>query len=409
MNSRDKTSVWCLAFSQFVALGTLQFSFSLFVTPMQVELGWSPTEINGALTAGLLTAGAVSYPVGRWIDKHGPGALLPLSALAGAGLLALWSTVESLATFYLLWVGLGLVIATSVNDPVFTILAKTQRDFKTAITRVAVVGGLASTAFVPLYYVLLESFGWRGALFGLALLHLAIPGVLNFVQWAVSLKRPFPATAPFQADKIPVTPFRTVARSMAFWILAITFAAHAFFYFGIIFHFVPMMQFLGLETASILLALAALGPAMVLGRLALLVVPGHVPIRRVGRLVIALHPVAAASLLAIPTLGFAALATHVVALGLAAGALTIVRTVGIAEVIGNDCYGATAGAISGFMATARTVSPLAIAVLAEASSYLGAAWLLLAVSLLGAVTLWLLPPAPVHGQNRTMPIPPRTR
>ena len=115
------------------------------------------------------------------------------------------------------------------------------------------------------------------------------------------------------------------------------------------------------------------------------------------------------SLLAIPKLGFAALATHVVALGLAAGALTIVRTVGIAEVIGNDCYGAIAGAISGFMATARTVSPLAIAVLAEASSYLGAAWLLLAVSLLGAVTLWLLPPAPVHGQNRTMPIPPRTR
>src|SRR6186997_3035532 len=88
--------VWGFAVSQLAGWGILYFGFSLFVGPMEAELGWSRTDLNGALTVGLLTTAFASLPVGWWIDRHGGFALMSIGAVAGAALLALWSTVETL-------------------------------------------------------------------------------------------------------------------------------------------------------------------------------------------------------------------------------------------------------------------------------------------------------------------------
>ncbi len=45
--------VWAFAISQMAGWGVLYFSFSLLVGPMEAELGWSKTDLNGALTVGL--------------------------------------------------------------------------------------------------------------------------------------------------------------------------------------------------------------------------------------------------------------------------------------------------------------------------------------------------------------------
>src|SRR5262245_57269909 len=63
--------VWTLAVAQVISWGTLYYTFSLFVVPMQESLGWSRPLLNGALSLGLLTAGAVAFPVGAWIDHRG--------------------------------------------------------------------------------------------------------------------------------------------------------------------------------------------------------------------------------------------------------------------------------------------------------------------------------------------------
>ena len=42
--------VWTMAIAQIISWGTLFYSFSLFVVPMEESLGWSRPLLNGALS-----------------------------------------------------------------------------------------------------------------------------------------------------------------------------------------------------------------------------------------------------------------------------------------------------------------------------------------------------------------------
>ena len=86
--------IWALAIAQLVSWGSLYYSFSLFVVPMEAELGWSRTTLDGALSLGLLVAGLLAYPVGAWIDRHGGRAVMSLGSLSGAALLWAWSSTR---------------------------------------------------------------------------------------------------------------------------------------------------------------------------------------------------------------------------------------------------------------------------------------------------------------------------
>ena len=76
--------VWALAAAQLVSWGSIYYSFSLFVVPMESELGWSRASLNGALSLGLLVSGLVAYPIGARIDRHGGRAVMALGSLAAA-------------------------------------------------------------------------------------------------------------------------------------------------------------------------------------------------------------------------------------------------------------------------------------------------------------------------------------
>ena len=79
--------VWTLAVAQVISWGSLYYAFSLFVVPMQESLGWSRPLLNGALSFSLLSTGAVAFPVGAWIDRHGGRGVMTLGSLLGGLLL----------------------------------------------------------------------------------------------------------------------------------------------------------------------------------------------------------------------------------------------------------------------------------------------------------------------------------
>jgi Sugar phosphate permease len=118
------TLVWALSAAQLVSWGALYYSFSLFVVPMEAELGWSRNALNGALSLGLLTAGVSAFAVGTWIDRRGGRALMTFGSALGAAMLAAWSRVESLVAFYAIWMGLGLALAATLYEPAFTVLTR---------------------------------------------------------------------------------------------------------------------------------------------------------------------------------------------------------------------------------------------------------------------------------------------
>ncbi|HYX89222.1 MAG TPA: MFS transporter [Gaiellaceae bacterium] len=97
------TIVAVLAVTEMVSWGVLYYAFAVFLPSMQHALGWSRTELTGAFSLALATSALAAVPVGRWLDRHSPRALMTIGSLAGALLVLAWSQVHDLLVFYVVW------------------------------------------------------------------------------------------------------------------------------------------------------------------------------------------------------------------------------------------------------------------------------------------------------------------
>jgi predicted MFS family arabinose efflux permease len=381
--------VWGLGLAQLVGWGTLYFAFSLFVEPMEAELGWSRADLNGALAAGLLAAGLASIPVGAWIDRHGGHKVMTFGAAAGAVLLALWSRVDTLAGFYALWIGIGIATASTVQDVPFAVVTANVKDYRRAISYLAFLGGLSSTVFIPLTKLLIDAFGWRQALLALALIQLLIPALLNGVLLRGTRGSRSGETATPGLARDP-SPLRRALTRRAFWALAICFSAQTFMFNGVTFHIIPLLRERGLALDTIVLGLALFGPAQLASRVLLVFVGETVPARVAGRIAVLFFPAAMLVLFAVERLGFAGLLLYVGLFGLGNGALTIVRAAGTVEILGARAFGAITGATNLVMMLPRTAAPVALAWLWEATgTYDPVIWILAATTTAGAIAFWI--------------------
>jgi MFS family permease len=352
--------VWALALSQFVGWGTLYFAFSLFVNPMRSELGWSATELNGALTLGLFVADLAAIPIGHWIDRHGGHLIMTIGAGLGALALVGWSFVASLPMFYGLWIVIGLAHASSLINPAMTVLITNVRDYRRAITYVSFLTGLSSTAAWPLANVLINAVGWRRALLALALLQAMVPMVANAIGLR-GTKGSLQGAAP-RTDRHP-SKLRIVMRQRAFWAFAAAFSVYWFVGSGITIHLIPLLQERGIALETAVTAVALQGPAQVVGRMALFLLAHELPARQVGRLVFPLWALSLLSLLYVAPLGLAGLFGYSLLYGFSAGTLLIVRSTGVAEIFGAESYGAITGAIATVSILPRTTAPLLFALM----------------------------------------------
>src|SRR5690242_525269 len=89
--------VLTLAATETTSFGVLYYTFTVFLTPMQVELGWSRAALTGAFSLAQLVNGIAGVPAGRWLDRHGPRALMTVGSCLAALLVLAWSRVDNLA------------------------------------------------------------------------------------------------------------------------------------------------------------------------------------------------------------------------------------------------------------------------------------------------------------------------
>jgi MFS family permease len=379
--------VWALAVAQVISWGTLYYPFSLFVVPMQESLGWSRPLLNGALSLGLLTAGAVAFPVGAWIDRHGGRAVMTLGSLMGGLLLLAWAQVETPWSFYLIWVLMGASLAGVLYEPVFAILTATfGPDARRAITALTLVGGFASTVFMPITQLLIATVGWRHALVMLGGVNLAVclPLHVVFVPTPPAFHPP-DVTPPAETPASPTPELQSILRGRAFWGLALWFTAANVTASGFVFQFVPLLTTWGVEMTAILTSVALIGPMQVAGRIILMLFSARLETREIGTAVVVLLPAAILALLG--------LAHTPVWLGLSAalygagnGILTIARGTAVADLIGRTHYGAVNGALTMPTMVAKALAPVVTAAIWTATGDPSLMlWMLLGSALLGAV------------------------
>ena len=74
-------------------------------------------------------------------------------------------------------------LAATLYNPVFAVVTRRfPHDFRRAIITLTFLGGLASTVFIPLSAWLIQSLGWRHALWVLAALQLLVCAPLHAVR-----------------------------------------------------------------------------------------------------------------------------------------------------------------------------------------------------------------------------------
>ncbi|MFC3105265.1 MFS transporter [Salinisphaera aquimarina] len=371
---------WALAVAQLVSWGSVYYSFSLLVVPMEQTMGWPRTTTNGALSLGLLISGLAAYPIGTWIDRgHGRTVMLAGSVLAAA-MLALWSQAHSLWVLFVVWAGLGVALAAVLYDPVFAIVTRAYpTTFRRKITLITLVGGFASTVFIPLTQGLTEVFGWRGCLLSLAAVNIVVCVPIHF--WAI--RPPAASSAHDQASQKAQARSATALalRTPTFWALAVCFTAYYTTLATLTFHLVPLLIERQVAIGWVLTIMGAIGPAQVAARGLWFALGRRARPAVIGLAVTGAFPIAIVILLYAGTSSFSLLMFALI-FGGANGMMTILRGTIVQDVMWTEGYGSISGLLSVPSNIAKGIAPISAAALwAVQQHYALVEWTVLAVSL----------------------------
>lgn len=166
-------AIWAIGCGQLVNWGVLFFAYSVLLVPLQDAFDAPRWLIAGAFSLGLLVSAIAAPAVGRLADRGQGPAVMHAGGLLAAGLLIAWALVPTIWMTYIVWALLGLCMASILYEPVFAIVGRAYADPEgrlRAIATVTVIGGLASTAFLPGTSALVTRLGWRGAVVALAII-----------------------------------------------------------------------------------------------------------------------------------------------------------------------------------------------------------------------------------------------
>jgi MFS family permease len=379
--------VVALSLSQFICWGISFYMIAVFGPAMGEGLGWNATLIYGGFSGALVVMALSSGWIGQLLQRHGGARIMTAgSCLMVLGFAGLALTREPWL-YTLSWGLLGLAMRMTLYEAAFAAMARIAGPAaRRQISQVTLLGGLASSAFWPIGHLLIELFGWRGALWcyaGFALLtvplHLSIPGRLYQGREPGTVKE-IPPLATSPADK----------RWAAILFVAMT-TPLAFVNSGLSAHMIGVMSALGLSAGAAVWLSALRGAGQSAARLAEIAFGAHLSPLALG--------VVALSLMSLSfVVGLAGGDTLIggavfsVAYGAGMGLLTIVRGTQPLVLFDVSDYAVLSGkfAAPGFFVAA--LAPLAYAAAMQRAGAESVLYLSLGLSLLGtaaALMLWL--------------------
>lgn len=160
---------------EIAAWGSSYYLMTVLAPAISADTGWSMGSVTGGVSTGLVVSGFAAPKVGRLVRTYGGAGVMTIGAVTLAvGLAALASSV-SLAMYFVAWAVIGLGMSATLYDAAFATLGQILgKDARSAITRLTLWGGFASTICWPLSAFLLAHLGWRGTCLVYAGLHLAV-------------------------------------------------------------------------------------------------------------------------------------------------------------------------------------------------------------------------------------------
>ena len=388
-------------------LGTGLWSISVFVIPMENDLGWSRTTIFGALTVRALVAGALAPLVGPLFDtNNGPRLLSIASALLiGISLVGIRWIHEPWQFYFFFSVIGAMANVTGGTVLVEALVPKWFIRRRGRAVALASTGGVVGPAFPLGIQQVISAFGWRDAwmilgifstviLLPLALLIRTKPEDIGLLPDGELAQEQIPksdlATAyssSHSSEEISLTRGE-VLRTRSFWLLALAFSVTSLGVQGFIPNWLPYFQDIGFTAATGAAALMVFGLFVLPARLFWGFIAEQYSVRY---LLMVQHFLTAAGvvlLLFVGNLGL--LLLFAIFMGLAYGGYVPLQRLIYPIYYGRAHLGAIRGAMRPFITFASAVGPLVIASIYDAKGSYFLAFLVVMCTWLLAGLLFML-------------------
>ncbi|MFC6999941.1 MFS transporter [Rufibacter roseus] len=247
-----------LGLAQILLWGGSYFILSILVEPIMQETGWSYQMVYGCLSLSLLISGLLLPRIGKIIGENEKNFVLPY---AGA-IMALGLTIIGLSDHYLLflagWAIIGVAMGMGLYDALFASLGKSYgMATSKVIVQVTPIASLAPTISWFLVSLLLSNYGWRSSCFIYAAILLVT--IFPIHRFALPLAAGNTGKQPPLNDNKAIShkPFR----SKVYYLLLVNFTIGAVLTTGIIIHLIDILLDKGMAMATIVGAVAFLGPS----------------------------------------------------------------------------------------------------------------------------------------------------
>jgi predicted MFS family arabinose efflux permease len=345
----------------------LYYAFGALLGPMSTDLHISTATAAGALTIAVLVTGAMSIPVGRWLDARGGHALMTTGSILGTVAVLGWSQVQNATQLYAVFVLIGVASAMVMYEPAFAVIVAVSEPARrtNALLTITLVAGFSSSIFIPLTGQLVDAYGWRRTLLILVAAHAVITVPLH----AIALRRTAPSTATRLSRKHTAAggPSR-VLRDPGFWLLAAALVLHSAALAVIAIHLVLYLVSLGHPPALAAGLAGLLGLMSVTGRVVTTLSLRWLPMATITAGILIVQG-AAISVLPLAGRNVAGAVVCLVLFGLGFGVASIATPAILLDRYGATGYATIAGTLATPVIIARASAPLGGAVLAGAAGY----------------------------------------
>ncbi|MEK7848385.1 MAG: MFS transporter, partial [Chloroflexota bacterium] len=264
----------------FASAATAPPVFTLFITPMGREMGWSRTLMAGAVSVGTLATVPILPLVGRWLDRYGARVVVAVAGMVVGGAILSLAWVRDLWGFYI-----GFGIGRMLDQGVVNISSTTavsnwfirKRGRAQAVLNVG--RALGSTIMPLVVFFFIRAYGWRSAWLVVGImvwLVMVMPAALfmkrrpediglrpdGLAPAAESAPAATP-TGPLRADPEPVWAVSEAVRTPALWLITGAIFIRGVAAPGVAIHLMPFLLDRGLDPAvaavAVSLSAAAIG------------------------------------------------------------------------------------------------------------------------------------------------------
>ncbi len=262
-------------------LGTAQFAFGVFIIPLETEFGWTRTQVNVALSFGVLT-GVFAPVAGRYMDRFGARwvmaiglAIIAVGFFLRAGMTELWHFYVFSAVIF---AGTAGVTNLPAGRLVTVWFSKTRGRMMGFVTAGNNFGAMVS---VPLVTALIAASGWQVgfASIGVLMVLLMVATILIVRDRPGDVEKelgkrwtPSGTTLESARAKLDGLTTRQALRLHAFWLIMIGMALQQFARTAVATQLVPHLEQDGFSTRNAAIAVStvaffAMSSKIIFGRL----------------------------------------------------------------------------------------------------------------------------------------------